>query len=236
MSGKRRHNEREARKETARRQAKLDALARGDGVNESALAPHGSYSQPDFVERGYYVDKPFVCEECGTSQVWTAGQQKWWYEVAKGYVFSTAKLCRLCRKQARAPETESGPGRGDPNPYKNAGLLLAKIRSDLEPKLLAAGYHPVGRNRQGSRRALFIDYGRSDDLFTLSWTQHEVPLAAQLLTDSGALLRDIAAVEFSGVRSTSEIANRLAPFVESVKSFLDGLRKAPPEAESRPGD
>jgi Probable zinc-ribbon domain len=110
MSGKRRHNEREARKEEAHRQAKLDALARGDGVDYSELASHGSYSQPDFVERGYYVDKPFVCEGCGTSQVWTAGQQKWWYEVAKGYVFSTAKLCRSCRKQARAP-IEPKPGR-----------------------------------------------------------------------------------------------------------------------------
>jgi Probable zinc-ribbon domain len=109
MSGKRRHNEREARKEAVRRQAKLDALARGDGVDYSQLAPHGSYSQPDFVERGYYVDKPFVCEGCGTSQIWTAGQQKWWYEVAKGYVFSKAKLCRSCRKQARA-SIEPRPG------------------------------------------------------------------------------------------------------------------------------
>jgi hypothetical protein len=145
-------------------------------------------------------------------------------------------LCRSCRRQARASEKESGPGRGDPNAYKNAGLLLAKIRFDLEPKLLAAGYRAVGRNRRGSRRALFIDFGRADDLFTLSWAQHGARLAAQLLTESGAHLREIAAVELSGVGCISDIADWLPHFVDSMKRFLDGLREVSPEAESRRSD
>ncbi len=53
-------------------------------VNANALAPSNSYSGPAFVLRGYYLDIPFQCEGCGKEQIWTAHQQKWWYEVAKG--------------------------------------------------------------------------------------------------------------------------------------------------------
>jgi len=34
-------------------------------------------------------------------------QQKWWYEVAKGYVYSNAKFCRPCRKRERARREEA---------------------------------------------------------------------------------------------------------------------------------
>lgn len=27
----------------------------------------------------FYVDKPFICRDCGSWQLWTASQQKWWY-------------------------------------------------------------------------------------------------------------------------------------------------------------
>jgi len=32
----------------------------------------------------YYVDKPFICRDCGKHEIWKATSQKWWYEVAKG--------------------------------------------------------------------------------------------------------------------------------------------------------
>jgi len=73
----------------------------GVAVNTESLAPCNSYGTPDFVERGYYVDQPFQCQECGRAEIWTATQQKWWYEVAKGFVYSTAKLCRACRRRER---------------------------------------------------------------------------------------------------------------------------------------
>ncbi len=50
----------------------------------------------------YYVDKPFTCRDCGVLELWTAKQQKWWYEVAKGYIDSTAVRCRPCRKKEQA--------------------------------------------------------------------------------------------------------------------------------------
>ena len=50
----------------------------------------------------YYVDKPFVCRDCGAEEIWTARQQKWWYEVAKGHIDSTAVRCRPCRKKRKS--------------------------------------------------------------------------------------------------------------------------------------
>ncbi len=228
MSGKRHRHEREIEREASRQRGKLDALARGVAVDPTALTPHNSYSPPDFVERGYYVDKPFVCQGCGLSQTWTAAQQKWWYEVAKGYVFSTATRCRACRHREKVQKEEASLRGGDPNPYKNPGLLFAKVRSEIEPELLSAGYRPSGRNKRDARCTLFIDYSRSDDVFTLSWDQHQARLTAELLTTRGADLRTIATAAFSGVRSTSDIEARLAPFMAAVRSFLDGLRETGP--------
>jgi hypothetical protein len=87
--------------------AKLNALTKGVEVDRSALAPDNSYSVPAFVERGYYVDLPLECQDCGEPQTWTAAQQKWWYEVAKGNVWTTARLCRPCRRRERARREES---------------------------------------------------------------------------------------------------------------------------------
>ena len=51
---------------------------------------------PDF-----YDDISFVCKDCGKQEIWTANQQKWWYEVAGGLFESTAVRCRTCRKVER---------------------------------------------------------------------------------------------------------------------------------------
>jgi Probable zinc-ribbon domain len=75
--------------------------------NSALLAPTTSYSIVDFVYRGYYLDKPFTCIDCGKSEVWTASQQKWWYEVAKGAVWTTARRCRNCRRKERERKTEA---------------------------------------------------------------------------------------------------------------------------------
>ena len=79
----------------------------GPPVNEALLAPNNSYGAPDFVYRGYYVDRPFRCVDCGKEEVWTGTQQKWWYEVAKGFVYTTAVRCRLCRRKKREQSNES---------------------------------------------------------------------------------------------------------------------------------
>jgi hypothetical protein len=50
----------------------------------------------------YYVDKEFVCKDCSANEIWTARQQKWWYEIAKGSIETTAVRCRPCRNKRKA--------------------------------------------------------------------------------------------------------------------------------------
>jgi hypothetical protein len=114
-SGKQRRKEIQAAR--AKRGTKRQAMAQAREfrhtsyqfvpVNEELLAPNNSYGTPDFVRRGYYADKPFRCASCGKEEVWTGRQQKWWYEVAKGFVYSTAVRCRLCRRKKREQSAES---------------------------------------------------------------------------------------------------------------------------------
>src|SRR5688572_6639444 len=96
-ASKRTKDEEKATKERAAFLAQKEA--EGVAVDQSALAPYNSYGFPGFVERGYYVDKPFTCQSCGAEEVWTAKQQKWWYEMAKGSVYSAARLCLACRRR-----------------------------------------------------------------------------------------------------------------------------------------
>ncbi|TLM64567.1 MAG: hypothetical protein FDZ69_11565 [Deltaproteobacteria bacterium] len=49
----------------------------------------------------FYLDKVVVCRQCGTEEVWPAERQKWWYEVAKGHINTTAVLCRACREKEK---------------------------------------------------------------------------------------------------------------------------------------
>jgi hypothetical protein len=63
----------------------------------TAQAPNNSYS-PTY----WYTDREFRCADCGRPEVWTAEQQKWWYEVARGPIDSTAVRCRACREARRA--------------------------------------------------------------------------------------------------------------------------------------
>jgi hypothetical protein len=106
------HRQKEAAKkkaiDTARLQARQQRLIdQGVAVNAEALSPDNSYSSPAYVERGYYIDIPFQCRDCGKQEVWTATQQKWWYEVAKGSRWTTAIRCRNCRRRQRQRVAEA---------------------------------------------------------------------------------------------------------------------------------
>ena len=107
-SGKQRRQEirtlRRERKARKIKQEKLETLARLGTApcNEENLAPYNSYGMPAFVERGFYRDEEFECIDCGALEIWTATQQKWWYEVAKGNVESRAVRCRPCRRKEQA--------------------------------------------------------------------------------------------------------------------------------------
>ncbi|MHC5537893.1 zinc-ribbon domain-containing protein [Singulisphaera rosea] len=194
-------------------------MVKGVKVDVEALTPHNRYDRPDFVESGSYVDKPFVCKSCGSSQIWSAMQQKWWYEVAKGDVFSTARLCRPCRQRERARRDESLIMGGDPNHYKDPKRLLAKLRSDIEPEILLARYAFVHRSKPVGP-VYFLDYSRSDSLLTLSWHKYYRELVAELWLEDTDELRVIAKSDFSEIRSRLDIEARMPEFVATVRSFL----------------
>ena len=58
--------------------------------------PQGTWSRPLF-----YRDISFHCKDCRKHEMWSATQQRWYYEIAKGPVQATAKRCRTCRKKHR---------------------------------------------------------------------------------------------------------------------------------------
>lgn len=62
---------------------------------------YGIYGMPYFIQHGRYADMPFQCRDCGSLEIWTSKQQKWWYEKAQGDIYSTAIRCSACRKIER---------------------------------------------------------------------------------------------------------------------------------------
>ncbi len=99
------------------------AMPRGKAVPVDAawLAPDGSNGSPAFVARGFYEDVAFRCVDCGAEGIWTAARQKWWYETARGGVWTVARRCAPCR--ARERERKQGARRA-----QQAGLLAKLAR------------------------------------------------------------------------------------------------------------
>ncbi|BEP58265.1 zinc-ribbon domain-containing protein [Variovorax boronicumulans] len=92
------HRLERAARAVALQQRQADArLLRAEGMvaaDTALLAAHNNTYGPLPT---FYVDKAFTCRDCGAQEVWTAKQQKWWYEVALGSIHSTAVRCRACR-------------------------------------------------------------------------------------------------------------------------------------------
>jgi predicted RNA-binding Zn-ribbon protein involved in translation (DUF1610 family) len=51
----------------------------------------------------YYIDRPFVCRDCGKREIWRARDQKWYYEEAKGHIDARAVRCHDCRQSKKRP-------------------------------------------------------------------------------------------------------------------------------------
>jgi hypothetical protein len=60
-----------------------------------------------FLDDDVYRDKVFICKGCGSEEVWTAEQQKWWYEEIHAFVETRAVLCRACRIKERQRKAEA---------------------------------------------------------------------------------------------------------------------------------
>jgi len=156
MNHNRKRREAAARERRRREAALRDAVL----VDPTTLVSCNSPVPPDFVRRGYYLDVPFTCASCGSDEVWTASQQKWWYEVAKGSLYSGAKLCRTCRRDARSHK-------GKAHPLQNIRRWLGLIRNDLDADLRAADWCPV--IGVGDLYPDTLTYDRDDALARLRW-------------------------------------------------------------------
>ncbi len=62
----------------------VDRPPRTVEVTPASLRPTTRYGIPEFVRRGHCRDRPFRCKDCGVDELWTAAQQRWWYEVGRG--------------------------------------------------------------------------------------------------------------------------------------------------------
>jgi hypothetical protein len=100
----------------ARRLARAEALKSVDprGI-APALQPGMVLADPTKLAHNntygmlplFYVDTAFTCRDCGSQEVWTGKQQKWWYEEAQGHIDSRAVRCRPCRLIERARVNEA---------------------------------------------------------------------------------------------------------------------------------
>ncbi len=54
------------------------------------------------VPKYFYVDEPKRCVQCDSDFVFTAAEQKFWFETLKFNFSSTAIRCRACRKKRRS--------------------------------------------------------------------------------------------------------------------------------------
>ncbi|WP_144392101.1 zinc-ribbon domain-containing protein [Pleionea sediminis] len=109
-SGKQRRLEIKAkRREKAKKSKNIDRYNLLNRPVNSILADHSELSHVCGCRLLplFYVDKPFVCIDCGSEELWTAKQQKWWYEIAKGHIDSIAVRCRPCRKIEQRRKAEA---------------------------------------------------------------------------------------------------------------------------------
>lgn len=58
----------------------------------------------------YYIDQPFVCRQCGKSEIWRARDQKWYYEEAKGHIDAIAVECHDCRRTKKLGSERNNDG------------------------------------------------------------------------------------------------------------------------------
>ena len=108
-SGKKRRQEIFAKRRAKASQKLVDVYQRPEILPEGAiwanfdeLAHNNTYGTLPY----FYLDRIFICADCCKEELWTAKQQKWWYEIVKGHIESRAIRCRSCRDKIKAAKDE----------------------------------------------------------------------------------------------------------------------------------
>jgi hypothetical protein len=195
-------------------------LAHGVEIPPGAVAadlskqvPNNSYSPRPL----FYRDIEFTCTDCGRKRTWTARQQKWYYEVAKGSLYSTAARCSECRRKRAAMK-----GRGDPNPIKHAGTIMKRIRARIDAPLRAAGFEFAGHDSRDLGRPATIEYVRTGLILRCVFDRREARLIAETLDDR-AEYRVIADVALAYPISSAERLQRIDAFASTVAELARGV-------------
>jgi len=103
---KRRSHRAEMKRQEELAQARSEGRLIGDqimpkGAIKADVSKQKTCSAGPWTPKLWYVDTRFSCTDCGKREVWTAKQQKWWYEECQGIVESKAVRCRACRKKRK---------------------------------------------------------------------------------------------------------------------------------------
>jgi len=117
-----------------------------------------------------YLDRAFTCRDCGAEGVWTAKQQKWWYEVMHGKIDSRAVRCLPCRRARRAAQAASREGGGANRLGELSERLRALARTPATPEARAEAVAALDSKWWGLRRlaiAALGAWGGSEDVARL---------------------------------------------------------------------
>jgi hypothetical protein len=91
-----------------KREAKRISNLRKEGrlVNGVEIPKDALPADPNSQNRGqgyaikfYYKDISYTCAGCGTKGIWTAAQQKKYFEVQKGNIYNVPKWCHECHSR-----------------------------------------------------------------------------------------------------------------------------------------
>lgn len=198
-------------------QDKLDKSTMPEGAvmaDTSKQVANNSDSAPVL----HYVDKPFKCIDCDKEQVWTASQQKWYYEVAKGSLYATAIRCRACRRI----HSEEHSGQGDPNRIKHEGDLIQQVQSVLAQTMSEAGFLLISRSKLRAKGSVELNYSREDLELSCRYDRPEATLVAESI-DREANVCVIARISMNAPRSTSQILRRIQNFADAVRHYAEKL-------------
>jgi len=150
-------------------------------ADPSQQVPNNSYSPPPT----YYIDKHFVCVDCGSEEVWTASKQKWYYEVAKGPLYATSVRCLDCRRKRSALYRG-----GDPYPVMHLGTLMKRLFEAINPILVEAGFRIDRRIAISFTETGILEFSRPNEIFVVSYQRSDgnPGLVAESVSDQAGYL------------------------------------------------
>lgn len=95
------------RKRAEKRLAKLrkqGRVVKGLVIPENALAgdPDKQHHSGGYSAKLYYQDIHYICAGCGKPGIWTAQQQKKYFEEQKGNIYNEPKWCYDCHSKRMA--------------------------------------------------------------------------------------------------------------------------------------